>query len=118
VAAIKAVNGTTYEYGTTADILYTMGGGAIDYTRAVLNISYSFALELRPKWRTLNGFNLPQDQIEAAASEAWAGILVVLERVASGQCSIYWQIRGENFNMPLCLYVALYTIVNVYRDHH
>jgi hypothetical protein len=63
---------------------FPVGGGTMDYTYSVLNISYSFAIEMRPKDKSAGGFILPAAQIMAAASEAWAGLLVVLNRVASG----------------------------------
>jgi len=85
-AAIKAVNGETFQYGSITDIVYPASGSTIDYTNAVLGIDYSFAQEQRPDGNAPgNGFVLPANQIVAGASESWAGIRVVLDRVAAGQ---------------------------------
>jgi hypothetical protein len=40
-------------------------------------------MELRPDGNAANGFQLPASQIIAGASEAWAGIQVVWNRVVS-----------------------------------
>jgi len=85
VTAIKAVNGETFKYGSITDIVYPASGSTIDFTNAVLGIDYSFAQEQRPNENDSNGFVLPPTQIIAGASESWAGIRVVLDRVAAGQ---------------------------------
>jgi murein tripeptide amidase MpaA len=85
VAAIYAVNRRTFASGSITDIVYPASGSSIDYTNAVCNIGYSFGMELRPTQNDFNGFQLPENQILAGASEAWAGIRVVCDRVASGQ---------------------------------
>jgi len=85
VAAIKAVNGEQFQYGSVVDIVYPASGGTIDWTNAVIGIDYSFAMEQRPNGNDPNGFVLPPAQIIAGASESWAGIMVVVNRVASGQ---------------------------------
>jgi len=85
VAAIRAVNGLTFQYGSIVDIVYPASGGTIDWTNAVAGIDYSFAMELRPDGNSANGFVLPASQIIAGASEAWAGIMVVVNMVANGQ---------------------------------
>jgi hypothetical protein len=81
VAAIKAVNGETFKYGSITDIVYPASGSTIDYTNAVLGIDYSFGMELRPDENSSNGFVLPADQIIPGASETWAGLMVVLNQV-------------------------------------
>jgi hypothetical protein len=85
VAAIKAVNGLTFQYGSIVDIVYPASGGTIDWTNAVLGIDYSFAMEMRPDGNSANGFVLPPAQIGDAAREAWAGLMVVANQVARGQ---------------------------------
>jgi hypothetical protein len=84
-AAVNAAHGEHFVYGSIIDIVYPASGSSIDYTRGVLNIDYSYAMELRPDGNAFNGFILPTDQILDGASEAWAGIQIVFQRVASGQ---------------------------------
>uniref|UniRef100_A0A914VI35 Zinc carboxypeptidase A 1 n=1 Tax=Plectus sambesii TaxID=2011161 RepID=A0A914VI35_9BILA len=85
VAAIQAVNGEKFQYGSITDIVYPASGSTIDFTNAVLGIDYSFGMELRPNGDASNGFVLPPSQIIAGASETWAGLQVVLNAVANGQ---------------------------------
>jgi len=81
-AAITAVNNLRFQYGSIVDIVYPASGSSIDYTRALLNIDYSYAMELRPDGNAANGFVLPPGQIIAGASECWAGLQVVFQQVA------------------------------------
>jgi len=81
-AAITAVNNRRFQYGSIVDIVYPASGSSIDYTRALLNIDYSYAMELRPDGNAANGFVLPPAQIIAGASECWAGLQVVFQTVA------------------------------------
>jgi predicted deacylase len=83
-AAVNAAHGQHFVYGSIIDIVYPASGSSIDYTRGVLNIDYSYAMELRPDGSAQNGFILPEDQILDGASEAWAGIQIVFMQVASG----------------------------------
>jgi murein tripeptide amidase MpaA len=83
--AVNSAHGEHFQYGAIIDIVYPASGSTIDYTRGVNNIDYSYAMELRPDGNAVNGFVLPEDQILDGASEAWAGISVVFQRVASGQ---------------------------------
>jgi len=83
VAAIQAVNGIRFNYGSIIDVIYPASGTTIDHTKAVCNVGYSYTMELRPGPNAANGFQLPASQIIAGASEAWAGIQVVLTRVVT-----------------------------------
>jgi len=83
--AVNAAHGQHFQYGSIIDIVYPASGSSIDYTRGVLNIDYSYAMELRPDGNAFNGFILPNDQILDGASEAWAGIQIVFQQVASGK---------------------------------
>lgn len=68
----KAGYGTYYRYGPSSVIIYQNSGGSKDYTYGVLNIKYSFALELRDRGRY--GFLLPANQILPTAMETFEGI--------------------------------------------
>lgn len=81
-AAINAAHGQHFKYGAIIDIIYPASGSSIDYTRGVLNIDYSYAMELRPDENANNGFILPTSQILDGASECWAGVNVVFNQVA------------------------------------
>jgi carboxypeptidase A2 len=74
VAKVNAVNNEQFISGSITDIVYPASGSSIDYTKGVLNIDYSYAMELRPNGDSFNGFVLPEDQIIAGASECWAGV--------------------------------------------
>ncbi|KAI1716019.1 zinc carboxypeptidase domain-containing protein [Ditylenchus destructor] len=84
--AVKAIHsrnyGHTYEAGSVTEIMYKASGLAIDYAMGKLNISFAYAMELRP---SVNGdtndgagFLLPQEQIIPASEECWIGIQEVL----------------------------------------
>jgi hypothetical protein len=47
VDALKAVYGTTYQYGNIADIIYPASGSSADWAYGVANVTYSFGVELR-----------------------------------------------------------------------
>jgi len=81
--AVNSAHGEHFVYGAIIDIVYPASGSTIDYSRAINNIDYSYAMELRPDGNAVNGFVLPEDQILDGASEAWAGISTVFLRVAS-----------------------------------
>ncbi|KAE9547302.1 hypothetical protein FO519_009486 [Halicephalobus sp. NKZ332] len=81
--AINGVNGEGFQYGSITDIVYPASGSSIDYTKGLLNIDYSYAMELRPNGDSFNGFVLPPDQIIAGASECWAGVQVVFKAAYS-----------------------------------
>jgi predicted deacylase len=78
-AAVNNVNSEHFVSGSITDIVYPASGSSIDYTKGVLNIDYSYAMELRPDGNAFNGFVLPEDQIIAGASECWAGVQVAFK---------------------------------------
>jgi len=47
VAAIKATHGKVYDYGPSAIAIYIASGGADDWTYGVMNVTWSFSIELR-----------------------------------------------------------------------
>lgn len=71
--ALTAVYGTKYTVGPPSRILYSVAGGSIDWTYAVLGVTYSYALELRDKGQY--GFLLPADQILPVGKETFAAII-------------------------------------------
>ncbi|CAM0136676.1 hypothetical protein VKS41_003484 [Umbelopsis sp. WA50703] len=71
--ALKAVHGTSFAAGSVCKIIYQASGGSLDWTYAVANVKYSFAVELRDVGRY--GFLLPEDQIIPSGEETLAGIL-------------------------------------------
>uniref|UniRef100_A0A1I7YQB2 Zinc carboxypeptidase A 1 n=1 Tax=Steinernema glaseri TaxID=37863 RepID=A0A1I7YQB2_9BILA len=80
-AAINSVNGGTFKQGTIMEIIYPASGSTIDYAKGVLNITYPFALELRPNNRRAWGFIVDNSEIIPGAKECWAGLEVVLKAV-------------------------------------
>uniref|UniRef100_A0A3P8X7C5 Peptidase M14 domain-containing protein n=2 Tax=Esox lucius TaxID=8010 RepID=A0A3P8X7C5_ESOLU len=69
--AIKAVHGMDYTVGTSPDIIYPNSGSSCDYAR-LIGIPLSFTFELRDQGEY--GFKLPEDQIQPACEEAYAGV--------------------------------------------
>ncbi|KAK1780894.1 hypothetical protein QBC45DRAFT_449649 [Copromyces sp. CBS 386.78] len=76
VAAIKAVHGTTFNYGPICSTIYKTTGSSVDYALDVTGADYSFTLELRDTGA--NGFVLPAAQILPSGVEAWAGLKYLL----------------------------------------
>ena len=72
-----------FSYGSITDIIYPASGSSIDYTKGLLNIDLSYAMELRPDGNSWDGFVLPASQIIAGASECWAGLQVVFKAAYS-----------------------------------
>eukprot|EP00794_Sanderia_malayensis_P000621 gene621-1286_t len=73
VAALKTVHGKNYRVGPPSRILYSVAGGSIDWTYAVLGVKYSYALELRDEGQY--GFLLPADQITPTGEETFKAII-------------------------------------------
>ena len=70
--ALKAEYGTQYKYGPIHEVIYQAGGSSVDWAYEVMNVKYSFALELRDTGRY--AFLLPADQIMPTNKETWAGL--------------------------------------------
>ena len=97
VQAMKYVSGTYSEDEFNADWLmgnslsllqYAISGSSMDWVKAHANISYSYALELRPREQLdidHNGFLAEEDDIEKSGLEVIAGlnaaIQAILERI-------------------------------------
>ncbi len=75
--AIFNVYGRSFTSGPTSTTLYMVAGGSKDYIYDVYNAA-SFSIELRDTGQF--GFLLPEDQIEEAQNEAWAGMLQLARR--------------------------------------
>ncbi|KAJ8372566.1 hypothetical protein AAFF_G00281430 [Aldrovandia affinis] len=83
--AIKDVHGMNYIVGTSPDVLYPNSGSSRDWAR-LMGIPYSFTFELRDKGQ--HGFKLPEEQIQPACEEAYAGA-----------CSIINYVHDKAFNI-------------------
>ncbi|XP_067651303.1 carboxypeptidase A2-like [Haliotis asinina] len=78
-AALTAVHGTTFTYGSIADVIYQVTGSICDYMYQKVRIKYSVSLELRDRGQF--GFLLPPEQIIPTGEETLAGILAFLDYV-------------------------------------
>ncbi|KAE9550889.1 hypothetical protein FO519_005892 [Halicephalobus sp. NKZ332] len=81
VAAIEAMYGTKYKFGTGADILYPSAGGSDDWAKAKAGVKYVYLLELRPGEEQWDGFLLDRKQLIPTSRETWEGVKVVLDAV-------------------------------------
>jgi len=79
VAALTAVYGTKYVYGTVANTIYVASGSAVDYSYGVGRIVYSYTPELRDTGSY--GFLLPPAQIRPSGVETLAGWKVFAQEV-------------------------------------
>jgi len=79
-AAIKAVYGTTYQYGPVCATIYQTAGGSIDYVQDVTKAKHVFTIELRDTGT--NGFVLPASQILPSGVETFAGFRHLLLNMA------------------------------------
>jgi hypothetical protein len=69
-----------------AKSIYNANGATIDYAKAVLNVTYTYALELGPSQNAgVNGFLLPQSRISEALLESSTGLFTVFEAIARGK---------------------------------
>ncbi|MBL8745362.1 MAG: hypothetical protein JNK58_03290, partial [Phycisphaerae bacterium] len=93
LSAIEAVNGTDWTGGPASTTLYIASGTAPDWafgTRGAL----SWTFELRDTGAF--GFTLPPEQIVPAATEAWAGIVVLAQHIQV-------RLRVSTFGTPASL---------------
>ncbi|KAK2024406.1 zinc carboxypeptidase [Colletotrichum zoysiae] len=72
VAAIKAVHGTSYQYGPICSTIYKATGSSVDYVQDVVKADYVFTQELRDTGNY--GFVLPASQIVPTSEETYAGV--------------------------------------------
>ncbi|WYZ44423.1 hypothetical protein EsH8_VII_000859 [Colletotrichum jinshuiense] len=76
VAAIKAVHGTSYQYGPICTTIYKATGSSVDYVNDVVKADYTFTQELRDTGNY--GFVLPASQIVPTSEETYAGVRYLL----------------------------------------
>ncbi|KAK3591371.1 hypothetical protein CHS0354_040333 [Potamilus streckersoni] len=74
-AALQRVNGTKYEHGSIANIIYIASGSSADWTYAKAGIKYSYGVELRDTGKY--GFLLPSDQIIPSGEETLRGLVAL-----------------------------------------
>lgn len=79
VAAIRAVHGTSFEYGPICSTIYQATGSSVDYVNDVIKSDYTFTSELRDTGRY--GFVLPANQIVPSGEEAYAGFKYLLQNM-------------------------------------
>ncbi|KAK7082274.1 hypothetical protein SK128_016692 [Halocaridina rubra] len=75
VSALTGVHGTSYDIGSSTNILYAAAGGSDDWAKGVGNVKYSYTIELRDTgfW----GFQLPPEQIIPTGEETFEALKVV-----------------------------------------
>uniref|UniRef100_A0A6B2L5M5 Peptidase M14 domain-containing protein n=1 Tax=Arcella intermedia TaxID=1963864 RepID=A0A6B2L5M5_9EUKA len=71
VAALQAVSGTQYQYGTISNTIYPASGSSADYTYNA-GVLYSYGVELRDTGDY--GFLLPPDQIVPSGQETYEAV--------------------------------------------
>ncbi|XP_072300181.1 carboxypeptidase O-like [Eucyclogobius newberryi] len=77
-AEMKKVHGMSYTVGTSPQILYPNSGSSRDWAR-LSGIPFSYTFELRDKGEFSH--LLPEDQIQPACEEAYAGALSIISYV-------------------------------------
>ncbi|XP_075980753.1 uncharacterized protein LOC142979607 [Anticarsia gemmatalis] len=80
--AIHASSGHTYKVGSTKDLMYYASGTSSDWTYGVVNIPFSYMIELRGKQHR---FLLPKEEIVPTAIESLKAVLRLLQFV-DGKC--------------------------------
>jgi len=75
-SGVRAINGKHFQPGQPSRILYSVGGGSMDWTYSTLGVVYSYAPELRPgrSYRG-NGFIMPASNIQPSGMEFTNGML-------------------------------------------
>ncbi|KAJ8971239.1 hypothetical protein NQ314_000801 [Rhamnusium bicolor] len=95
--AIRSVAGTTYEIGTSTNVLYAAAGGSDDYAKGVSGIELSYTIEL-PGGGT-SGFNPPASRILPIVQETWEGVKTRLWRkTRSSNLLCYGTDPNRNFD--------------------
>ncbi|XP_069011373.1 carboxypeptidase O-like [Embiotoca jacksoni] len=77
-AEMKKLHGMSYTVGTSPQILYPNSGSSRDWAR-LIGIPFSYTFELRDKGEF--GHSLPEEQIQPACEEAFAGALSIITYV-------------------------------------
>ncbi|XP_071440233.1 carboxypeptidase B-like [Hetaerina americana] len=82
VNALKAVRGTDYLLGTSAELIYASSGASDDWAKGVAQIKYAYTIELPDTGN--HGFILPASQIESTGQETWEGVRALAQHFAEG----------------------------------
>jgi len=77
VAALRAVYGTNYQFGTIGNTIYLASGNSADYAYAVAGILFAYAPELRDTGSY--GFLLPPSQIKPSGIETYEALKVWMD---------------------------------------
>ncbi|KAK5861384.1 hypothetical protein PBY51_022787 [Eleginops maclovinus] len=77
-AEMNKLHGMGYTVGTSPQILYPNSGSSLDWAR-LIGIPFSYTFELRDKGEFSH--LLPEDQIQPACQEAYAGVLSIITYV-------------------------------------
>ncbi|XP_029653549.1 carboxypeptidase A2-like [Octopus sinensis] len=72
--AITQATGSYFTVGTPPELLYVAGGGVYDWVKLKHQAKYSYAMELRPKHNTRNGFILSPLNIKPSSVELFAAL--------------------------------------------
>lgn len=88
--AISKVQGTNYEIGTAANLIYESSGGVDDYAAGVLGVPLTFTIELPH-----DDFLIPSEEVEPIGRETAEGLIELLRIVAEYWvlCKILWKIK-------------------------
>jgi murein tripeptide amidase MpaA len=78
VEGIKSVNDISYDYGSVANVIYTVSGGSNDWAYGDLGIISSYAIEIFG-----SGFSVPVENIEPRAKEIWAGLRAMVKAMVT-----------------------------------
>ncbi|KAF4529354.1 hypothetical protein B566_EDAN017366 [Ephemera danica] len=81
--ALSAVDGTTYDVGSIANVIYLAYGGSVDWTMGGINLIDSFAFEL--PGGGLQGFNPPADRIMPVCLETWEAYKVFAANIPASR---------------------------------
>uniref|UniRef100_A0AC34RK66 Peptidase M14 carboxypeptidase A domain-containing protein n=1 Tax=Panagrolaimus sp. JU765 TaxID=591449 RepID=A0AC34RK66_9BILA len=79
--AISDVHGNSYFIGSSADVLYPIGGASDDYSK-FHGIKYVYTIELRDIG--ISGFDLPEEEIKPTGEEIFPALLAVADKVQNG----------------------------------
>ncbi|KAJ8970943.1 hypothetical protein NQ317_008290 [Molorchus minor] len=77
--AISAVRNTSFAVGNSMTLLYAVGGGSRDFSRAVGEVDLGYTVELPPGGSS--GFNPDASEIIPVVTETWEGIKVFYEYI-------------------------------------
>lgn len=79
--ALKGLFHTTYDIGSSTNVLYPAAGGSDDYAKGGAGIKYAYTVELRD--RGTYGFVLPTNLIKPTIEETFEGLKAFATSIAS-----------------------------------